>query len=193
MAFGDSIYLVKNEDDKPLDFCYNQQSITILPGTTAMVPFEAIVEKMGDPRSGPQAQPIKVNGHVAGYVASREWWINRLSTSYGIYDSSAISDIKAVMPKISVRTIDGEDAKFSFPIDDPESKYLMPDNTGGATVEENLRRELEEMKRRQRSIETLLKDRQIPEGIESIPEDNPEGNPSTPAFLAAKQPRGAVK
>jgi hypothetical protein len=173
--FSDSLYIVTNDDDHPVEFAFNRQSVTLTPGQSGMVPFEAIVEKLGDPRSGPQTVRLMVNGMPAGQIASREWWIKRLATYYGTYDPAHPEEIVAKMPKVTIKTLEGEDPNFSFPCSDPDCKYLQPDNINQST-EENLRRELEEMKRRQKALESLLKNRTVPEPVADIKEDQPPDN-----------------
>lgn len=173
MGFSDSLYLVTNEDDKPIDFTFNRQSIVILPGKVSLVPFDAIVEKLGDPRSGPVSQKIIVDGQDVGRIAPRSWWINRLSVYYGTYDIANLELLKAAMPKVSVTTFDGEDPGFSFPVDDPECQYLMPTQSKGTSIEENLRREMAEMNRKMKAMERLMAQNNVPESRDDIPEDVP--------------------
>jgi hypothetical protein len=176
MSLVDNLYLVTNEDSSPIEFAYARNSIVIEAGKHAMVPFEAIVEKLGDPRSGPTTQKIIVDGRDVGRIASRSWWLKRLATYYGTYDPTDVVGLKAIMPKVSVTTLEGDDPKFSFPVDDPDCKYLSPSTNTGVSDDENLRRELESMKRRMRATEKLLAEKGIPEPAENIPEDVPPAN-----------------
>lgn len=201
MAFGEGIYLVTNEDNYPLDFVFDRQSITIQPGKTTMVPFEAIVEKLGDPRSGPTTQKIVIDGQDIGRIAPRSWWLKRLATYYGTYDplnldgttngnGEHVPGLREVMPKVSIKTLDNEDPHFSFPVDDPDSQFLSPNtNSAGASIEEGLRRQMAEMQRKLKAMEKLLGQEQVPESRENIPEDIPPANVQaarpTPPDIAA--------
>jgi hypothetical protein len=183
MAFGESIYLVTNNESHPISFVFNRQAINIEAGGKSMVPFEALMEKFGDPRSGPEPQPIIVNGMPAGRIMSRDFWLGRLSVTYGVYDPGNLDGytkdgkhypgLKELMPKVTIQTLEGDDPGFSWPADDPDCQFLKPNTNSGTSVEENLRRELAEMKRRQLAMEKMLKNRTMPEPSETIPEDTP--------------------
>lgn len=112
------LLLVKNVDDVTWRFRWDHRNYDIRPGQTLPVPFPAVANMMGDPRSAPgEVVVYHAETGERGAVPSRYEQLVSLFAHYGIADES-IDDLVAFAPKIEVQTMSGE--TVVFPAQNPE-------------------------------------------------------------------------
>lgn len=155
----DSLCQVNNNGDTPVRFSLHSQRFNVPARGVAYVPFDAIVNRLGDPRSGPQAViiPPQEPGQRTKRIPSRNDELKRLAAKYGVYDTTDKSlllfrelkdenDTRAnLMPNVTVTNIN-EDEPFVFPLDDPHCEMFTPP-AGDTSQLAIIQRQLEKQRR----------------------------------------------
>jgi hypothetical protein len=121
---------VTNHEAKTVDFAWGGRHFPIEPGEEKFVPFEALVEALGDPRSmDDEVQRYDDgNGHK-GVVMQRKFEIDRLFSAYAVtlYNIDDVIDPKtkelrvgltSKAPRVTVTTMTGQ--PVVFPISHPD-------------------------------------------------------------------------
>ena len=115
----ETILKVLNVDNVPWEFKWNRMSYLVKPGETKFVPFEAIVLKMGDPRSMPEmVTRFSSEDGRHGIIATRYDSLVTLFAHYGIANED-IGELVDFAPKLEIRTM-AEDMVVQFPAQNPE-------------------------------------------------------------------------
>jgi hypothetical protein len=125
---------VTNRDDKVHVFGWNHKTFVIEPGESKFVPFEALVDVMGDPRSMEREVQKYTDGQGGkGMVMQRSFELARLFTRYAV-GGSHLEDttdpktgevtlgLLAKSPRIETETLNGE--RIMFPASHPDMDPL---------------------------------------------------------------------
>jgi hypothetical protein len=109
---------VTNEDQRTWDFRWAKKHYTIAPGDRMIVPFEALVNALGDPRSMDN-QLVKFSDGQGnrGIVMDRYAEITRLFAMYAI-ENENMDDLVRAAPKISAKTLSGQAVRFPSQLPD---------------------------------------------------------------------------
>lgn len=146
---------VTNDDKVAIEFSWNRVANprnrwVIQPGQTEFVIFEAVVNKLGDPRSEYGNRPRfdsgarPQNGAKGGqpYIPERYEELNRMFAMYGVREErltdfvkilpdgkeERIPGLQSLVPKVTVRTMAGQ--LIRFPAQAPEATpYPVPNPT----------------------------------------------------------------
>jgi hypothetical protein len=125
----DDWLLVRNDDDKPVEFGWNRKRWVVMPGEEKAVIFQAIVNKLGDPRAVEDAIQHYDDGNGSrGQISKRHDYMIMLFSRYGIQeervtdftrdDGTVVVGLQSVVPKLSVTTM--EHKLVQFPAYDPD-------------------------------------------------------------------------
>lgn len=188
----DSLLRVTNHSDERVVFMFNSQRFIVPPQGEAYISFDAVIRSMGDPRSGLQQQKIEVEGGMPVFIPSRQQELQRLSTLYGCYtetvdapcavEGSHGKSLLQMLPNITATNIDDQDP-IVFPAQDPDCTQFAPISTD-TTQMAVMQRQLEKLRRNQILLEQQLKQKNIPQAVETISssdleEDTPQGSVRT--------------
>jgi hypothetical protein len=159
---------VTNADDKTLDFAWGGRHFPVEVGEQKFVPFEALVEVMGDPRSmEDQVQRYDDgNGHK-GVVMQRKFELDRLFSSYAVtlYNLDDVRDPKtnelrlgllSKAPRVKVETMTGE--RVIFPITHPDMLPLPVHTTEGPAGTTDMVKSLDKLSGENESMRGQLAD-----------------------------------
>lgn len=188
MNYDTLLRIHNNDEEITYIFAANSESFRVRPLSETLVPFDAVVNSMGDPRSGPTPQRIQPEGGgVAVQIPSRLEEIKRLNTVYGIYTESvdAPSHVEGSegitlldrIPKVTATNVDETDP-ISFPCDDPNCERYTPEDQDKSTMAV-MQRQLEAMRRKQVVYEQLIRNAQgnaatTALGTEEVGDDTPQ-------------------
>jgi hypothetical protein len=148
---ADDVVRVRNDDKEPLGFGWNNIAYVVQPGEEGIVPFPAIVDALGDPRSV-RGQIVRFtdNRGNRGFIPERYEELKRLMVNYGVYlenidDESEAAHLAAQVPmtqdcslvsrapKVTVHTQKG--VRLTFPAQIPDMlPYPVEENAGRAGV-----------------------------------------------------------
>ena len=103
---------VRNEDRLPVTFRWNRRATVIQPGEVGFVPFEALANQLGDPRSveGDRIAYSDADGN-RGLIPERYEDLTRLFAMYGI-EQERIDDLPDRAPRVAVKTMQGVPVQF---------------------------------------------------------------------------------
>jgi hypothetical protein len=103
---------VTNNDTRAWDFRWNRKHYVIESKAEGFVPFEALVDMLGDPRSMDN-QLVKYNDGQGfkGIVMDRHAEITRLFARYAI-ENEDIDALVLAAPKVAVHTLAGQQIRF---------------------------------------------------------------------------------
>lgn len=108
---GDFLQVI-NDDVRTWDFVWERKHYVVEPGDTTFVPFEALVDNMGDPRSmDGQLVTYSDGDGNKGVVMDRNWELMRLFARYAV-ENDILDDLVEVAPKITVKTLTGQVVRF---------------------------------------------------------------------------------
>lgn len=113
-----------NSKKNYIDLGWNNRYYRAEVGKTVAVPFEAVANHFGDPRSSGTAQAVRYGGPDSAphYVPTRESEVARLRLRYAILTGSEgtfmDADGNVLVPKVKVTTLSGDPVLTV--IDDPE-------------------------------------------------------------------------
>ena len=114
---GDFLQVI-NRDMRTWDFPWDRKHYTVEPGATTFVPFEALVDNLGDPRSmDGKVQTFSDADNNRGVVMDRHWELMRLYARYAV-ENDILDDLVAKAPKVEVRTLAGQ--LVTFPSQRPD-------------------------------------------------------------------------
>lgn len=103
---------VKNHDQKTWDFVWDRRHYPVEPGGVSFVPFEALVDYLGDPRSQDDIVTKYMDGDGnKGIVMARYAELSRLFARYAIEDQS-LDALVIAAPKVEVKTLTGQPVTF---------------------------------------------------------------------------------
>ena len=109
---------VRNRDRKTWDFRWAKKHYTIAPDAEGFVPFEALVNSLGDPRSQDNALTKFSDGDGnKGIVMDRHAEITRLFAIYAIENEDMDKLVEAA-PHVEVETLTGQ--RINFPVQRPD-------------------------------------------------------------------------
>lgn len=120
---------VTNRGRETYTFLWNRKGWVLEPGESKFVLFEALVDKLGDPRSmDDEVQRFNDGQGNEGVVMHRAFEIERLHTRYGVQGShiddtvdSAGKPVKGLLsktPEVEIETLNGE--RVVFPATRPD-------------------------------------------------------------------------
>lgn len=110
---------VENVDTVAWDFKWERRSYRIRPGESGLVPFPALVNALGDPRSVANEQTkFRTEDGQSGIIPTRHESIVTLFARYGVQNED-IHDVVAFAPKVIVRHMETEQV-ITFPSQNPE-------------------------------------------------------------------------
>jgi hypothetical protein len=113
------ILKVDNVDNVEWDFKWERKRYRVKPGETALVPFPALVNALGDPRSVANEQlKFRTENGQGGIIPTRYESIVTLFARYGVTDMD-LADLIDFAPKVIVRHME-TDQEIKFPAQDPE-------------------------------------------------------------------------
>lgn len=113
--------LVKNVDDVAWDFPWDRRHFVIAPGETLPVPFPAVCNMLGDPRSvDKEIVAYQAETGERGVVPARYDQLVGLFARYGIVDEDKDA-LVGFAPKVEVQTMTGD--PIVFPAQNP---YMDP-------------------------------------------------------------------
>lgn len=103
---------VTNDDKRTWDFRWNRKHYPIEPGQQGFVPFEALVNSLGDPRSMDN-QLVKFSDAegTRGIIMDRHAEITRLFAIYSV-ENENLDELVTKAPKVEVRTLSGQMVRF---------------------------------------------------------------------------------
>ena len=114
---GDFLQVVK-QDVRTWDFVWDRKHYTVEPNASTFVPFEALVDNLGDPRSMDGNLVTFADGDGnKGVVMDRHWELMRLFARYTV-ENDILDDLVERAPKVEVRTLAGQ--LVSFPSQRPD-------------------------------------------------------------------------
>lgn len=157
--FGETV-LCTNQGDDPVALMWNGKTYHLPPGRKVPVLFEAVVNHLGDPRSGTGVSPFLVGGVEGGekgFIPDRESEIRRLRARYsnGIGWLRSMDDENRVWgaPEIVVETYDGE--KIWTVVEDPQGTKASPVASTGDLSPRDLQAQVDRL---QAQLSNLLAD-----------------------------------
>lgn len=154
------ILQVENEEKVTVLFRWARKAYACKPGEVTFVPFEALVNQLGDPRSVPgEVLSFDDGNGVKGVVLSRYEELTRLFAMYGI-EQENVDNLVQKAPKLTVRTMTGQKVNFpsmlpdmiGFPVNTPENLV----NSDVTRMHENLRSENEDLRERLERMESQM-------------------------------------
>ncbi len=105
-------FSVTNNDVKTWDFRWARKHYILEPNETMMVPFEALVSALGDPRSMDNSLVKFSDGQGnKGIVMDRYTELTRLFAMYAI-ENESMDDLVKRAPKITAKTLKGQVVRF---------------------------------------------------------------------------------
>jgi hypothetical protein len=124
---------VTNRDGKVLVFAWNRKSYVLEPGESKFVPFEAIVDQMGDPRSMEnEVQKYNDGNGGQGVVMQRSFEMDRLFSRYAVLgshlddkrdaDGKVTEGLLTKTPRVEIETLNGQ--RVAFPGTNPDMDPL---------------------------------------------------------------------
>lgn len=115
---GHDMLLVRNVDDVSWNFRWDRRSYVVRPGEELPIPFAAVANMMGDPRSEDKAV-VKYSAETGdtGLIPSRYDQLAMLFARYGIVDED-VDALVGFAPKIEVRTMTND--PVTFPAQNPD-------------------------------------------------------------------------
>lgn len=103
---------VDSQDVRTWDFVWERKHFTVEPHQSVFVPFEALVDNMGDPRSmDGQVQTFSDGDGNKGIVMDRHWELMRLFARYAV-ENDTLDELVEKAPKIHVETLTGQAVQF---------------------------------------------------------------------------------
>lgn len=147
-ASGDFVKVL-NRGDKAVRLAWDNRPYDAAPEKETIVPVEAAIHALGDPRSGPLMRSSSSNGRVE-WVPDRQTEIRRLKAWYSNQDGDESQVFNA--PTIEVYTLDGE--RLTTVLEDPLGETVTASNQ---TLSE--REELRDIIQRQQDQIDLLMNR----------------------------------
>jgi hypothetical protein len=121
------ICLVDNVDDVDWQFKWERRSYKVVAGQVgATVPFPALVNALGDPRSVPGEQTkFRTEDGQAGLILTRYESLATLFARYAV-ENENIGDLVEFAPKVIVRHMETGEV-ITFPVQDPDcSPWPVP-------------------------------------------------------------------
>lgn len=177
---------VTNNDTMPVEFAWNRRRTVVAPGETKTVIFQALVNKLGDPRAVDDAIQHYDDGNGdRGQIMKRYDYIKAGFAMYGVQEErledwtfppghpragETILGLQSVVPQLSVETEEGYPVQFPFqkpdmvpfPLHTAKSKVENPEMSrimdAQAAENDYLRAELDKTNQR---IDALLNERQV--------------------------------
>ena len=164
---------VRNDDSHPVEMAWARKRYIVQPAETAIVIFQALVNKLGDPRSEDN-EIVRFddgNGHH-GVIMPRYSELIRLFALYGIREERLedfhnpvtgedMIGLLSAVPKLTVTTLTGQLVRF--PCQDPTMMPYPVTNAGKRNVNSDttrmlnsLQAENDELRRRQAETEQRL-------------------------------------
>jgi hypothetical protein len=166
------LLMVTNDEDHPVSFRWAKKTYVIEPGEERPVPFEALVNALGDPRSADQAVTKFNDGNGGkGLVMTRYDEISRLMAVYAIEgenletwrdrDGVQKPGLLDRVPVVRVKTLSGQ--RVIFPGQKPDMLPLPamneeehPVNNDQTKRTDALAAENEELRTRIENLESFL-------------------------------------
>jgi hypothetical protein len=184
------VCLVRNVDEVDWEFKYDRRKYKIVVGKEGLVPFPALVNALGDPRSVPNEQTrFRTENGETGIVLTRHESIRTLFARYSV-ENENMQDLVDFAPRVEV--FHQETGQLiTFPAQDPDcrpwpvpqhaqpGRENMPDHRlleQVAGENKQLRSELDEM----RSMMATLMAQKAPVGVP----DPAAGMPAQPQHAA---------
>ena len=158
---GDTLS-VRNDSKAPVEFAWNRRRWVVSPGQDKMVPFEAIVNVLGDPRSDDEPAMYDDGNGNAGQVVRRQDELSRLFARYGIEFEDKGELVRAV-PTLLVRHPE-TDHTITFPAQDPTMiaypvlNTQQRDMTGQRRAVDALQAENAELRANQDRLEKMMQE-----------------------------------
>lgn len=176
----DSLLKVTNNRKEIVIFMWAKSKYICPPEGTIFVPFDAVVSKLGDPRSGPTEAEIKLEGGSVLRVPARSAEMKRLAVSTGVFNPRDVEAIIAKLPDVTVTNMDS-DEPIVFPAVDPECAEFVPVSQNKSEIAA-MQRQLDKQRRTLALLEQQLKARKVgptPSTIpaEDVEEDTPDNSP----------------
>lgn len=144
---GDHLRVI-NDMDKPVAFTWGRKPHVIYPDSEGFVPFEALVNQLGDPRSRPMAVTKYDDGQGSrGQIMDRHAELTRLFAMYAVQNEqiNTVIDSKGrpvpglteKAPKVRVYTLAGVQIQFPallpemtpYPVINNGQRQVNSDNT----------------------------------------------------------------
>ena len=135
--FDGDMFRVRNNSKRTVKFAWNRKRWNLEPKDEAIVPFEALVNALGDPRSRQEEKPTKWddgNGNH-GIVLSRHTELCRLFAMYGVQKED-VDELTRKAPRVSVMLLAGPHAgqALEWPANRPDMlPYPVADLGGKVT------------------------------------------------------------
>ena len=174
MSWQDDFVQASNNTDEPIEW----DGYTYQPGARRMVPFLAMTNSFGDPRSvNGTHQIFRSPDGTTGVIPPREIQRGKVAVAWNAGSGPGYSILWDEIPKLEFYNVDGE--RIFTVYDDPTGDKIMPAN---ASVEHQ--RDLETtIRKQQRQINQLLAlqgldandlpdDSEIPPDLSDIPADD---------------------
>jgi|SRR5215831_15772138 len=200
IAPGDFVRIHNNED-RVVNFPYGSRDYLVRPQSDAMVPFDAALYWLGDPRSLREKYVIVGQNGEKEWIESREYYLQTLSVRYGTYDGGNISGkdgfdqegnpvwfpgIKERMPNVSVYTLEND--PIIFPADDPFCHFALPPDEQ-ATAAGAMAKRIHDLENQLLGLKQLLDESQNKETEEATIHDiKTDGPPAPPPIHVNAQP-----
>lgn len=147
---------VYNDASLPTTFRWARRAYTVQPGDHAPVPFEALVDALGDPRSVDSAT-VRYDDGIGGHglVATRYDELCRMFARYGVQNES-IDDLQASdkLPRVRCFTLRGE--RVNFPAERPDMTPLPVANEDEGKVSSDVTRMIAKERERGAAMEERL-------------------------------------
>jgi hypothetical protein len=160
------VCLVRNVDEVPWEFKYDRRHYKIDVGKEGLVPFPALVNALGDPRSVPNEQTrFRTENGETGIILTRHDSIRTLFARYSV-ENENVQDLVDFAPRVEVFHQETGQA-IVFPAQDPDcrpwpvpqhaqpGRENMPDHRlleSVAAENKELRGELAEMREMMQSL-----------------------------------------
>jgi hypothetical protein len=110
---------VVNVDNVSHEFKWDKRKFLIRPGDEGLVPFPALVNALGDPRSVPNEQlHFRTEDGQTGIILTRYESIRTLFSRYAV-ENEDINDMVEFAPKVEVRHME-TGVLITFPAQDPD-------------------------------------------------------------------------
>lgn len=109
---------VRNDDSVPWKFEWDRRQWVLKPGQVTYIPFPAVVNKLGDPRSveGTRIRYYSADSQTRGIIPSRYETLCSLFAAYGIRGEN-VDALVDFAPKVTVTTMQGQ--PVTFPCQNP--------------------------------------------------------------------------
>jgi hypothetical protein len=144
---------IKRDDESPYTLRWDNKPYLCEIGKSTFVPFEAIANALGDPRSGPNVANLRDVSGNNFFVNDRATEVRRLRT---LYDNQLGSEGEILYaPEMDVEDLEG--ASIQTVLNDPEGDSVTPVET--TLLDRDTL--LAQLARQQRMIETLAQAQNI--------------------------------